>query len=149
MDPRQFNEVAAALAQGRTPGHWRSATSRAYYAVFNVGVEVLRDIVPLGKGAKAHGQVQKVLGACSDGEVKQVGSDLGDLHSRRIDADYELSNKDAENPATVRATVAEAQEMIRILDRAFPSNTSHAVKKSIQQYWTEVLREPLGRCKPA
>ena len=148
MDPREFNRLATALAQGNGPAHWRSATSRAYYAVFNVGAEMLRTIVPLGRGSKVHGQVQKLLANCNSLDVQAVGNDLNDMQSRRIDADYELGDLKAENQKTVQATVEEAREMIEKIDQVFSSATSRAIKKSIQQYWTGVLRESLGGHPP-
>jgi hypothetical protein len=59
MDPRDFHRVAEQLARGSTAAHWRSATSRAYY-VFNVGVELRSPVVPLSRGAAAHGEVVRV-----------------------------------------------------------------------------------------
>lgn len=70
------------LARGKTPAHQRSATSRAYYAVFNYAAELLRAFVPISKGAAAHGEVQHCLASCGDTDVVAVGSDLHALHSR-------------------------------------------------------------------
>jgi hypothetical protein len=107
----------------------------------------LNPIVPLSKGSAAQGQIARLLANSGDSDLAQVGSDLGDLHSRRIDADYELNNLGAENPSTVHATVVEAAKMIGTLDDAFTGAGSLALKRAIQTYWTAVLREPL-RGKP-
>lgn len=148
MDPRDFHRVAEQLARGSTAAHWRSATSRAYYAVFNVGVELLGPVVPLSRGAAAHGEVVRVLSNSGDVDVAQAASALGTLHSRRIDADYDLGNRRAESQMTVRTTVAEAKDIIDALDRAFAGPASGPLKKAIQQYWTGVLRRPLLGCAP-
>ena len=143
MDPREFQELAQRLSQAGGPAELRSATSRAYYAIFNLSAELLNQMVPLSRGAAAHGQVQKLLANSGDADVVRVGSDLGDLHSRRIDADYEMGDLKSENDKTVRATVSEAGEIIATLGRAFSGVGSQAIKRRIQQYWTQTLREPL------
>lgn len=64
MDPRDFHALAVRLATGTAPAaaDCRTAISRAYYAVFNVAAEHLRGMgFPIGKGAAAHGEVQKCL----------------------------------------------------------------------------------------
>src|ERR1700683_3872313 len=99
MNPRDFHLLALKLVRGGGAVRCRPATSRAYYGVFNVGVEWLNPIVPLSKGSAAHGQIARLLANSGDSDLAQVGSDLGDLHSRRIDADYELNNLGAENPS--------------------------------------------------
>lgn len=104
--------------------------------------------MPLSKGPSAHGQVQKLLANCQDADVVQAASDLGDLHSRRIDADYEMANANAENDRTVKAAVSEARDMIGAIDRAFSSAGSQALKRAIQQYWTQTLRESLRGRSP-
>src|SRR4051812_21474612 len=131
MDPREFHRLAAVLTDGAGPAHWRSAASRAFYAVFNLGVLYLRDVVPLRKGAQAHGQVRNLLATCSDPDLQRVGNDLGELHSRRIDADYDLGNVDAENVVTVRGIIVESEEMIQRIDRAFGGPAAQAIKQSI------------------
>lgn len=148
MNPREFYQFAAKLAGERGAAQLRSASSRAYYAVYNVGVTFLNEVVPISKGAAAHGQVQKLLANSGEANVVGVGSDLGDLHSRRIDADYEMADVRCEHPQTVTATVAEAGRMIELLDQAFTGARSTGIKRTIQQYWTQTLREPLRGRKP-
>jgi hypothetical protein len=143
MDPREFQRLATQLAGGGGPAQMRTATSRAYYAVYNVGAIFLNQIVPLSKGAASHGQVQRLLANCKDADVIAVGNDLGALHSRRIDADYEMTDLNCENQKTVQATVVEAKDMIDVIDHAFTGSGSQSLKKTIQSYWTGILREPL------
>jgi hypothetical protein len=57
MDPREFHTVARRLLAGGTAGERRSATSRAYYAVYNVAAEWLRQHVRISEGAAGHGEV--------------------------------------------------------------------------------------------
>jgi hypothetical protein len=143
MDPRTFLAVAIELAGGNTPAHQRSATSRAYYAVFNTAADFLRASVPISKGAGAHGEVQHCLASCGDANVAAAGSDLHALHSRRIRADYRLDVTDPENRATVQATMIEAGEMINALEASFNNSGAAQLRVAIRQYWRDVLRKPL------
>lgn len=43
MEPREFQILASELVSRNRPADIRTAISRAYYAVFNVGVEVLKE----------------------------------------------------------------------------------------------------------
>lgn len=120
MNPRDFQSLAARFAVGTAPSELRTAVSRSYYAVFNVGAEILRSLgFPIGKGAAAHGEVQKCLGASGDPAIVAVSSELNDLHASRNRADYQLDRTDIERPATVRAIVTQAGELIRVLDVSF------------------------------
>ena len=148
MNPREFHKLAQRLATASDAAELRSATSRAYYAVYNVGAEFLNQIVPLSRGAASHGQVQKLLANCGNAAVVEVGRKLRGMHARRIDADYEMSDTTCENQSSVQATVVEARDMIDKIDAAFTGSTSRVLKKAIQEYWTLILREPLRGRKP-
>lgn len=120
MDPRDFQALASRLASAGSPAELRSGVSRSYYAVFNVGAETLRTLgVFIGKGAAAHGEVQKCLSNAGDVAISAVASDLDALHSRRNRADYQLDRTDVEHVQTVQAVVAQAGKMIEILDSTF------------------------------
>src|SRR5579884_2686180 len=117
MDPREFNRLAQRLAAGSSPAEFRSAISRAYYAVFNVGAEVLRSLgFRVGRGAAAHGEVQFCLQNSGDPEVAAVASELRNLHSLRNRADYQLDRTDAETALIATSTVATASALIHTLD---------------------------------
>src|SRR5687768_16776608 len=110
MDPRDFITLAARLAAGSSASECRTAISRSYYAVFNVGAAHLRDLgFAVGKGAAAHGEVQKCLSNSGLADAVVVGSELNDLHSSRNRADYQLERPDVENPANAQTTVALAR----------------------------------------
>jgi hypothetical protein len=63
MTGRDFLTVAEQLAAGGTEAEWRSAISRAYYAAFHVGRELLEDLrfrVP--HADRAHAYLSRRLG---------------------------------------------------------------------------------------
>ena len=142
MDPREFHKLATQLTATDNPAELRTAISRAYYAALNVSAEVLSPLIRLTKGPAAHGEIQKVLQNCGDQSVVAAGRNLENIHSRRIDADYRMTNAACENRMTVQATVAEAGAIIETLDRAFSAPDALAIKDKIQKYWHEILRMP-------
>lgn len=148
MDPNEFYVLAVELAKTGRAAALRSATSRAYYAVYNVVVDALDAIVPISRGPQAHKEIQRLLLATQEHLLIQVGSDLGDLHSRRCDADYRLDRKEPENPKTVEATLIEARQMIDTLHHVFTSATALQVKRRVQKFWIDVERRQLQGGKP-
>jgi uncharacterized protein (UPF0332 family) len=120
MNPRDFQVLASSLAAGGTPAASRAAISRAYYAAFNVGAELLRGMrFSLGRGAAAHGEVQRCLANSGDVEVAAAASELHSLHSQRIRADYQMDRTDVENRRIAVDVARQAGSIIRILDDAF------------------------------
>jgi len=117
MDPREFHRLASQLVGGTTSAEFRTAISRAYYASYNVAVQILEEMgFRVSRGPAGHGDVQNRLGNSGDTEVMKVGSQLTDLHGRRIQADYRLDRTDVENVKTVRTLVEQSGRMIRTLD---------------------------------
>lgn len=117
MDPREFYQLALRLVDGASPAEVRTAISRAYYATFHVGAEILRGMgFRISQSAKGHDDVQKRLSNSGDPEVMRVGSQLVDLRHRRNEADYDLNREATENPKTARGIVEQANRMIQTLD---------------------------------
>src|SRR5687768_2959177 len=120
MDPRDFITLAARLAAGSSASECRTAISRSYYAVFNVGAAHLRDLGFLvGKGAAAHGEVQKCLSNSRVPDVVLAGSQMNNLHSSRNRADYQLERPEVEKPDNAQAIVVLARDLIQALDVSF------------------------------
>lgn len=58
MDPHEFLDVANALTVGTCQGEWRSAVSRAYYAAFHLGRNILANAgFAVPTGPQSHGYV--------------------------------------------------------------------------------------------
>jgi hypothetical protein len=139
MDPRDFHTLAGRLASGPTTNlsaaECRTAISRSYYAVFNVAAEQLRRLgLPIGKGAAAHGEVQKCLANSGEPALVAAASDLGDLHSSRNRADYQLDKPDVEKAGSAQAVVTLAGSVIRTIDGAFQGSRRAAILTTIQQW---------------
>src|SRR5204862_5131600 len=100
MNFRDFNLLAASLANGTTEAEWRSATSRAYYAVFHVACELLRTLgFSVPRADRAHAYAWRRLSYAGDSGIQDAGRKLNELRSRRNRADYDdlvsVSEQDA------------------------------------------------------
>lgn len=113
----------------------RTAVSRAYYAAFHVASDVLEGLgFRLDKGAAAHGKASQYLLNSGDTALARVGSQLSDLHGKRIDADYRLGNTIIETRNTAVALVAQAHSMIQALDQGIDERRREAVKDAIRRW---------------
>jgi hypothetical protein len=97
MRAKEFAGGASRLAQipGAGPADLRTSISRAYYAAYNVAVEVLIQIgAVLNAGLGGHSEVANCLIASGDNDVRDAGRAMSDLHTRRIHADYRMQRED-------------------------------------------------------
>ena len=139
MDPRDFLEVAKKLSQGDTAAEYRTAISRAYYATFHVGVSFLKDIDCLiSAGPQAHGEVRNDLSNCGDAELAGVGSQLADLHKKRIIADYRLTDVKYDNQKTSQAVTVQAGRMIQALDRCGSGSRRDDIAQALKAYLRKI-----------
>jgi len=135
MDPRHFQQLASELVNGSSVAHMRTAISRAYYASYNVSVEILKNMgFSISEGPSGHGQIQRYLNNCGNQNVNKIGSQIMDLHSRRIDADYRLNKTSVENPKTAKALVKQAEKMIDALDTHCFGSERISIIEAIKSY---------------
>ena len=141
MDPREFYILASRLSAGPGPAEFRSAVSRAYYAAFHIGSQLLDALgFKVSAGSGGHGEVRNHLHNCGDPEVMAAISKLGGLHSKRIRADYHFDKTDVENPKTVEGLIKDAGNIIRALDECFVEPKKTQVTKSMRE-WAEKIRQ--------
>ncbi len=135
MNPREFQELAKKLVSGNTPAEFRTAVSRAYYSVFNVGVELLKGMgFRISEGPGGHGELEYRLSNSNHSDIERVASQLGDLRSRRIHADYRLERREVESMRNARAIVQQASTMIIILDKCRTGPDRERVIEGIREY---------------
>jgi uncharacterized protein (UPF0332 family) len=130
MNGRDFLGVARRLASGPEEADWRSAVSRAYYAAFHVGCELLAGLrfgVP--QADRAHSFVYVRLNNCGDPAAVKAGATLFDLRRNRNRADYAIRTR---FPATMAVqAVGDAELVIQTLDglsRASLTRITDAIK---------------------
>lgn len=114
MEPEDFLVLATLLATGTpNPAKLRTATSRAYYGVHHIGSKALTDVgIKISRGPAAHGEVFNKLQVSGDPDLEAAGSQLADLHSYRIKADYRLEDLRTEKPQNVRGHIEQAKKIV-------------------------------------
>lgn len=135
MNPREFQELAERLVLVERPAEIRTAISRAYYSVYNFVVEILKEIgFEVSEGPGGHGEAVQKLSNCGSVRVERVGSQLSDLRSKRIKADYRLDRRDVEMTKTAKAIVMQAGKMIKELDECRTGPDREEIIKGINEY---------------
>jgi uncharacterized protein (UPF0332 family) len=135
MNPREFQTVAEDLLRAADASHNRAAIGRAYYAVFNVAAELLRNAnFNIPRSAAGHLEVTRLLKASENEDVMRAGSRIEDMRGMRNRADYDMTRKDVERDATAALLVADARRCIDSLDASF-SGSSRASIITAMQGW--------------
>jgi len=134
MRPHLFLDLAGELAEGSGPAAYRSAISRAYYALFNVAEEFFERMGFRRPKRDYHVVVQRRLLASGDQELEQIGARLSRLHSDRVRADYQMADKWSEDQENARKITKDAARMTHALDNcAINSDRWKAIQKTIQR----------------
>jgi uncharacterized protein (UPF0332 family) len=115
---------------------WRSAVSRAYYAVFHCAVEFLSGLgFPASRGPQAHGELQFGINNSGVAEFQKLYQMIHRLYDRRRLADYELQNDEFQSQATAALWVASAQQAIAMIADCKKSKTLSAqIRQGIRAY---------------
>jgi uncharacterized protein (UPF0332 family) len=133
MDPVEFLHLADSLSKNTSdPAKLRSATSRAYYAAHHFGKKMLTGMkfkIPFG-----HQAVWNRLQNCGDPDVEAVGSQLVDLHSSRIRADYRLDFSEAEKVLNVGLHLKQAEKIINQLTASCLGNNRSKIIETIRKW---------------
>jgi uncharacterized protein (UPF0332 family) len=115
MDPVEFLRFAEkTLCRDDGPASCRSAISRAYYAAFLSCRERLESVgVDVPHNATGHNEVQRKLSRSGDPRYRKVASDLGNLQSQRLTADYDLSKAVVEKRENAQLWLATADRIVQ------------------------------------
>ena len=91
MDGQDFLLTARRLLSSAEESDWRSAISRAYYAVFHFGCDFYRAHgLDLGMGGQVHSNLYIGLNNCGHAAVHTLAGRVDSLRGDRADADYDL-----------------------------------------------------------
>ncbi|MGA2403520.1 MAG: hypothetical protein ABSG91_17740 [Syntrophobacteraceae bacterium] len=108
--------MASTLVVQPKPAEIRTAISRAYYAIFNMTAQFLVNLGFTLPRTNVHVAVQHRLQNCADMEMKKVGSQLTELHNKRIQADYRLNEKSIENQKTALTVISQVDRMMQLVE---------------------------------
>src|ERR1700677_3938864 len=104
MRGREFLNVARDLLLLKTPAHWRSSVSRAYYALLLEGRESLRRWgFALPRGDRIHAFVRLRFTYSADQPLRWVGMKMDNMVQLRGKADYELVTTLFDTDATAQS----------------------------------------------
>jgi hypothetical protein len=119
MDPRDFLKLAEELVVARMAGavRFRTAIGRANYGAFNFGSQILGQLgFPPAENAQGHNQTVRLFQHSGDPALEAAAGLLGDLHSLRLKADYQLKRTDVEKMKVAQAAVESADSIFGDLD---------------------------------
>src|SRR5262245_33635162 len=107
MSRDEFLRTAHRLLAGATEGDWRSAVSRAYYAVFHFcRLWFQANGLPLRRSGADHHFIYQCLNNSGHASVVALANRFPDLQRRRTGADYELHQPVSRVDATAAVTEA-------------------------------------------
>lgn len=119
MNPRDYRDLASKLAAkaDTTSAELRTAVSRAYYALFNVAVELLQKMrVKHVGGWEAHRLIPDALRFSGNRDLSIAAGELVDIRKMRWAADYDMGDDVVEHNRTVQKIAARAKQAIKKLD---------------------------------
>jgi len=139
MDPRDFLLVARNLFNNATPGHYRTAINRSYYASYNVAANLLeKSGVRIAKNATGHGEVSKCLGNCGISDLEEAQSKLSILANQRIKADYRLNDSTTEKNANALKAIVTSENLIKMFDSYASNAKKKEIAKGVQKYKSKI-----------
>jgi uncharacterized protein (UPF0332 family) len=139
MNERDFLQVAVLLAAEKTEAAWRSAVSRAYYAVFHVGRQLLSELgFTVPRDEKAHEFMYRRLNNCGHPQIVAAARRLGTLRDERNRCDYDLYLMIPQTTALLR--IQAAQDIIQELDAARNEPTRTQITDAMKIYERDVLK---------
>jgi hypothetical protein len=136
MDPEDFQRFALTTLQGGRPVDCRVAISRAYYAIFNVAADLLRNAgCTISFGTDAHGKVpQHLLSVAANPAVAKAGSWIGEMKGVRNKADYRMADATIEYRPTAELWVREASNHIAAMKAAFAGTNRAGILADLRSY---------------
>jgi len=142
MNPLDFHKVAEHLISQGGAAEFRTAISRAYYGTYLFCYENINDLgFNLPRGSSAHGEIKCYLNNCGDYKLSKIASQLGDLHNKRIKADYFLYDNEVEKEKVAKAIFEQANRMINTIKNRFEENKDK-ITINIEDYRRNVLKLP-------
>lgn len=141
MHWQEFQDTADRLAQAATEGDWRSAISRAYYAVFHYFRDLfLSQGLDLGRSGQAHFNLYVGLLNCGLVPVAPFGSQVDDLREARVAADYDL-RLSVLQPEAIWQT-QKARHLVRAFQALLAAVPSAQIVNGVRQYLRSIGRIP-------
>ena len=137
MNPKEFQYLASGLVEknGAFPSEYRTAISRSYYAVYNLGINLLKEMgFPIPKNSEAHKQVYYHFNNSGDSKLIEVATKIDDLRTQRNHADYHLDRNDVEKKHNAKIHVHSADRLIKTMEKQCTGENRSQIIKSIKNW---------------
>ena len=136
MNPKEFQYFASGLVEhGVFASEFRTAISRSYYAVYNLGISLLKEmdfIIPVD--SNAHKAVYYHFNNSGDSLLIEVATKIDDLRTKRNHADYDLDRPYVEKKQNAKAIVHSADRLIQTMEKQCTGKNRSQIIKSIQDW---------------
>ena len=142
MDPKQFQFLASRLAEhGAYPVEFRTAISRSYYAVFHLGLDLLNSMgFSIPQNPNAHEAVYRHLNNSGDTDLVKVAVKMGDLRTKRIQADYRLNRPDVETKENAKMFVESAERIIETIKKISQGKNRNQIITNINDWKNRISK---------
>jgi uncharacterized protein (UPF0332 family) len=128
------------LVTGSAEAEWRTAVSRAYYAVFHAARAILILCgFDVPRSERAHGYLWLRLTNSGHPDVELAGERLNNLRGVRNQSDYELAGELKRSKAVRQ--VQTAHDVMSALDAAALEPTRTQISAAMRVYERDVLKE--------
>jgi len=136
MNPKEFQYFASGLVEhGVSAPQFRTAISRAYYAAFNLGFNLLKELgFNIANNHEAHKQVYYHFNNSGDSDLIEVATKIDYLRTKRNHADYHLDRDDVEKKHNAKAIVHSADRLIRTMEKQCNGENRSQIIKSIKDW---------------
>ncbi len=136
MNASDYISFAAKLAATYSDAaSCRSGISRAYYGAFHNARSLLDELGSRPpKNANAHVFVQHRLANCGHAPAVEAGRLLGDLHTDRLNADYNLLKRQVETIDYARVRVVAARRIQNLIEACDQDEAREQIKVGIAEY---------------
>jgi len=137
----EFLDTGKRLLVGATEGDWRSAASRAYYAVFHYSRDWLQSQgIDLGPSGQAHNSLYVGLANCGILMIQNIGDRIDELRRTRTKADYDLNRRFSKAKSV--DSVREADEIIMNFEVALRGSPSTDIINGVRDHLISIGRLP-------
>jgi uncharacterized protein (UPF0332 family) len=136
MNPKEFQYLASGLAEhGTSPSEFRTAISRAYYAAFNLGFNLLNELgLTIANNHEAHKQVYYHFNNSGDSDLIEVATKIDDLRTKRNHADYHLDRPDVEKQHNAKMYVYSADRLIKTMEKQCKGKNRSQIIKAMKDW---------------
>jgi uncharacterized protein (UPF0332 family) len=148
MTPRDLINLANDLCEDEREVAWRTAVSRAYYAVFHAAAQLLDQAgFEVPSSEQAHAYLWLRLHNCGQPDVQAAGIEMKELRAKRNQADYHRTATFAHVSAT--GPVLAGLGVLDLLESVQESPPTLArIAEAIRVYERDVLRVVSYRGSP-